>query len=321
MKRFSVLCWVWILIGGLKLPASENEIRHRFLAFDYWKKTLWYVDQFEPAKNWQMPWGGGIKDFQLIGNHQILVPEGNGWAIYDLLRREKIDSYQKPEFAGTTCVRRLRDGRTFVGANQKSADNQDSVVIFELGKQNKIVNQSRFDLRTLRLMRRTFEDRWLLGEFDGATEVSLAPDLRDQDRVLRRFKMPRPRNAYMALKQANGNVWVAGGYAGALFEYRADGTLIREFSATQPEGMHNRYYAGIQILKNHHIVQCNWNGHNEKDYRAGWNLIEFDTAGKVVWRWSEGPDKVGSLNAILVLDDLDLNLFHEDLNGIIQPNL
>jgi len=192
-------------------------------------------------------------------------------------------------------------------------------VIFELDQQNQIVNQSRFDLKLLRLMRRTSQDSWLLSDWDGATKVSLAPKLNDQDRVLRKFKMQRPRNAYMALKQANGNVWVAGGYAGALFEYKADGTFLREFAAAQPRGMQNHYYAGIQILKNQHIVQCNWNGHNEKDYKPGWNRIEFDATGKVVWHWSKSPEKVGSLNAVLVVDNLDLNLFHEDLNGNIEP--
>ncbi|MCX6880336.1 MAG: hypothetical protein NTW21_41995 [Verrucomicrobia bacterium] len=93
----------------------------------------------------------------------------------------------------------------------------------------------------------------LLAEFDGATEISTKQN--ESATIIRRFQLPRPRCAYMALKAADGTCWLAGGYAQGLIQYGKDGKLLREFQAKQPEGLVNLFHAGFQFLGNGIMVR------------------------------------------------------------------
>lgn len=301
-------------------PARDTAaIKHKFLALDFWKAKIHYVDENNPAANWSEPWGGGLKDMQLIGNKQLLVSNSQGWTIYDLETRKKVADVRLDGINGISTARRLPDGRTFLGINQKT-DGKESVAVCELDAKNTLVRKTVLPgLRWLRLMRRTPQDTWLLSEWKGTVEVTLKDGIADDKRILNNFILPRPRNAFMALRKPDGNTLVAGGYSAGLFEYKPNGELLREFVATQPQGMTNHFYAALQLLKNGHIIQSNWNGHSDKDYKPGWKLIEFNPDGKIVWTWNEPPEKIGTLNGLIILDDIDIGVLNDDVNGILGP--
>ena len=154
---------------------------------------------------------------------------------------------------------------------------------------------------------------------EGATEATPDAGVPDDKRIVCRFKLPRDRNAYMALAAADGTYWVAGGYAHALYQYAADGHLLRSFEAPQPPGLVNHFYAGFQMLPDGHIVQANWTGHSAKDFKEGWKLIEFDAQGQVVWHWHVPCEQAGTINNVIVLDHLDPAVFNDDAGGILGP--
>jgi outer membrane protein assembly factor BamB len=311
MKKILIL---FLSCACLMADAQEPAIQHRFLAVDFWRGKVYHVDQANPTNNWEMPWGGGVRDLQLVGNNRLLISDNDGYNVYDLGSRKKVDELHNRTFAGVTTARRCADGTTWLGANQGT-----NVCIYALDATNGITQTITLgSLKWLRMMRFTPNDTLLLAEWDGATEISLQPGLKDSSRILRRFKMPRPRNAYMALAVEDGTTWVAGGYAHGLFQFSQDGTLLREFQAEQPAGFSNYFYAAFQILKNGHIVQANWTGHGAKDFREGWKLIEFDANGKVVWQWHVPKEQAGTINGVLVLDDLDLSVLHDD-DGASSP--
>lgn len=319
MKPIVILSAALIALASAGLAEEPTAIRHKFLVADFWKAKIHYVDENDPSKNWSEPWGGGLRDIQLIGNNQLLVSESTGWKVYDLVTRKKISEVKLDGISGIVTLRRLPDGRTFAGCNCK-IDGKNTVAIYELGPTNNLVRRTCFpQFGWLRLMRRTPAGTWLLTESKGAVEVTLDDGIADDKRVLNQFKLPRPRNAYMALRKPDGNVLVAGGYAVGLFEYKPDGTFIREFAAKQPEGMTNHFYAAFQILPNRHVIQSNWNGHGAGDYKPGWKLIEFDQDGKVVWTWHEPPEKVGTIVGLLVLDGIDTTVLNDDISGLLGP--
>lgn len=303
------------LTSGLAPAADEAAIRHRFLAMDFWRGQLYYVDQTDPARNWQMPWVGGVRDVQLVGNRRLLISAADGFDVYDLGQRVKTGGVHRPELRGTVTARRLPDGSTWLGANLKQA-----VTLWQLDAADRLVRTVTVPgIHYLRMIRFTSRGTLLLCEFDGATEATLDAGVPDDKRILRRFKLPHDRNAYMALAAADGTYWVAGGYAHGLFQYRADGTLLRTFEAPQPAGLVNHFYAGFQFLPNGHVVQANWTGHNAKDFKDGWKLIEFDRQGQVVWHWHVPPEQAGTINNVIVLDDLDPAVFNDDASGILGP--
>ena len=302
-----------LLSSCLMTSAQTPSIQHRFLTGDFWLGQIHYVDQTNPSMNWSMPWGGGTRDLQLIGNNLLMVSCNDGYQVYDLVSRTRVTEFHNRLLNGTTTARRRADGSTWIGANQGT-----NICIFALNTTNGIIRSITLGhLKALRMMRFTADNTLMLSENDGATEISIMPDVPEAQRIVRRFQLPRSRNAYMALKAADGTCWVAGGYAQGLFQYKPDGTLLREFKAAQPEGFSNWFYAGFQMLKNGHIVQANWTGHGAKDFKEGWKLIEFDADGKVVWHWHVPKEQAGTINGILVLDDLDTTVFNDDETGIL----
>lgn len=304
-----------LMLGCATSGGAAEPIRHRFLALDFWHGKLFHVDQFDPTKNWDMPWGGGVKDLQLIGQGRLMISASDGYVIYDLAERTKQSEFHNRDLAGVVTARRRADGSTWLGANTKQG-----VTIFAVNAAGQI--ERKLDvpaLKTLRMMRFTPENTLLLTEFDGVAEITLESSTPAEQRIVRRFKLPRPRNAYMALKSADGFYWVAGGYAHALFQYRADGTLLRTFEAEQPTGFTNWFYAGFQLLANGHIVQANWTGHSEKDFKEGWKAVEFDGEGKIVWHWHASREQVGSINGLIILDDLDPARLNDDTHGVLRP--
>jgi len=302
-----------ISCASLMAHAQEPALQHRFLALDFWKGKVYHVDQANPSHNWEMPWGGGVRDWQLVGQNRLLISSNDGYSVYDLGSRRKVEDLHNRAFNGVTTVRRRPDGTTWLGANQGT-----NICVYVLDATNAISRKITIGgIRYLRMMRFTPENTALLTEWDGATEITLKPETPDSQRILRRFKLPRGQKAYMTLKSSDGTYWLAGGYAHGLFQYKPDGTLIRTLEAAQPEGFSNYFYAGFQALKNGHFVQANWTGHGERDFKEGWKLIEFDSEGKVVWHWHMPREQAGSINGVLVLDNLDTTALNDDTAGVL----
>jgi hypothetical protein len=59
----------------------------------------------------------------------------------------------------------------------------------------------------------------------------------------------------------------------------------------------------------------NWTGHSEKDFKPGWKLAELDKDHNVVWTWNEAFG--GTVNQVIVLDDLDTRVLNDDVSGVL----
>ena len=111
--------------------------------------------------------------------------------------------------------------------------------------------------------------------------------------------------------ELDGNYLVSGGFAATFYEFKPDGSVVSQWQAHMPEGLENHFYGGFRVLKNGHVVVANWTGHGEQDGKKGWQLIEFDRAGNVVWKWHDAK-LAGSLNSVVAVDDADWTKFQDD---------
>jgi hypothetical protein len=208
-------------------------------------------------------------------------------------------------------VRRLSDGRTFLGTQGGTVYEQDAqkdpTASYAMPKA----------IGYVRLMRFTPQGTLLLAAEDGAYEVSLEKGLEAERRLVRKFALPRPRNAFMALYAPDGTLLLSGGYAKGLFAFDAQGRLLNDTVLQQPEGLSNYFYAGFQILTSGHIVMSNWTGHNADDFKPGWKLVELDQDRNVVWTWNE--EFGGTVNQVIVLDALDPGVLNDDTSGVLGP--
>ena len=288
-----------------------EEIKHRFLVSDFMHCSVHYVDQTDASKNWTLKLPEITFDLQLVGGNRLLCNRTKGYDVYDLATRAKVDSFQSDAVKDVRSVRRLADGRTFLGTQSGAVYEYDAqktlTATYEMPKAAKYV----------RLMRFTPKGTLLLAAEDGAYEVSLEKGLEAEKRLVRKFALPRPRNSYMALYAPDGTLLISGGYSKGLYTFDAEGKLLKDTVLTQPEGLNNYFYAGFQILKNGHIVMANWTGHNEKDFKPGLKVVELDKDHNRVWSWNE--DFGGTVNNVLVLDGLDTGVLNDDVSGVLGP--
>jgi len=303
-----------VVVAGLMTAAvlaRGEEIKHRFLVSDFMHCSVHYVDQTDASKNWTLKLPEITFDLQLVGGNSLLCNRTKGYDVYDLATRAKVDSFQSDALKDVRSVRRLADGRTFMGTQNGTVYEFDAqktlTATYEMPKAAKYV----------RLMRFTPKGTLLLAAEDGAYEVSLEKGLEAEKRLVRKFALPRPRNSYMALYAPDGTLLISGGYSKGLYTFDAEGKLLKDTVLTQPEGLNNYFYAGFQILKNGHIVMANWTGHNEKDFKPGLKVVELDKDHNTVWSWNE--EFGGTVNNVLVLDGLDTGVLNDDVSGVLGP--
>lgn len=302
-----------MLAAGLMaaMLVRGEEIKHRFLVSDFMHSSVHYVDQADASKNWTLKLPEITFDLQLIGGNRLLCNRSNGYDVYDLATRTKVDSFHSDTLKDVRSVRRRADGRTFLGTQNGTVYEYDAqkklTATYEMPKAAKYV----------RLMRFTPKGTLLLAAEDGAYEVSLDKGLEAEKRLVRKFTLPRPRNSYMALYASDGNLLVSGGYSKGLYTFDAEGKLLKDTVITQPEGLNNYFYAGFQFLKNGHIVMANWTGHSEKDFKPGLKVVELDKDHNMVWSWNEAFG--GTVNNVLVLDGLDTGVLNDDAAGVLGP--
>lgn len=284
-----------LALGMASGLAYGGGVKHRFLACDYMNRAVHYVDESDATKNWTLTLPELAMDIQLIGEDLLLCNRSKGYDVYELSTRQKVDSFQSELLKDIRSVRRLEDGRTFFGSQGGTVYEFDAqrnlTAAYEMPPQVKYV----------RMMRFAPNGNVLLAAEDGAYEVALEKGEKPAGRVVRTFALPRPRNAYMALYAPDGNLLLSGGYSKGFYTFAPDGALLKDTVFVQPEGLHNYFYAGFQVLKSGNIVMANWTGHSEKDFKPGWKLIEFDRNHDVVWTWNEAYG--GTVNQVIVLDE------------------
>lgn len=290
----------------IKLP--ESVIKHRFIAVDESRSQLVCVDQGDFSKNWTIQFPGRYRDYQLIGGNKILVSTGEGYREYSLDTRQMLKEVKG--FGGTMFARRRADGNTVVGANIN-----DGVEISELDPKDKVLRKALFKCGGTRLGRLTPQGTVLFGSGDRLIEGAL------NGKVVKDFKVEGCKWMYQALRKTDGHLLAAGGYSFDFVELDADGKVMKRFGgkdAAEAKALGYHFFAGFQVLKNGNVVVANWTGHGVQDSNKGVQIVEFNPEGKLVWAWHD-PQMAGSINGVIVLDDIDTSVLNDDVSGVLGP--
>lgn len=286
-------------------------IRHEFVAIDEGLGTLLHVDERDARRNWVVPLGQPqARDMQLVGGHRVLIGHHHGYTEFDLAtgRAAKIVT----EFTGVTSVRRLPNGHTrLAGVNLLGAS---GVVLAELDANDRVLNQRVLEGDYVRLIRETVAGTFLMMCNTRVRETDLA------GATLREFAVEGFFHAWKALRLPNGHTIASAGYGAFMVELDERGTLVRKFGAKGqvPDAVRPFFYAMFHRLPNEHIVVANWQDHGSGHGSSGIQLLQFDRKGAIVWQWSEAA-MISSLQGVIVLDDLDTAVLHDERNGLMEP--
>lgn len=298
-----LLLALWLGVPGL----DAAEIRHRFIAKDESRSQLLLVDQREPANDWVIKLPGKGRDLQLAGKNRVLLSGPAGYWEYDLNDRKLVKEVKG--FPGAMSARRQPDGRTLLACVQKE------VVVFELSPDDRVLRQADFKVATTRVIRLTPQSTILFG----CTTQLFEGDL--NGKILKTIAFPEGSWVYQGLRKPNGHLLASGGYNPTLFELDAAGVVIKTIggrSHPEAKALGFSFFGGMQVLKNGDVVVCNWTGHGANDSAKGAQLLQFNGAGEVVWKWHD-PVRAGSIHGVIILDDLDPAVLHDDVNFVFGP--
>jgi hypothetical protein len=286
-------------------------IQHEFIAIDEGHATLLHIDERDQSKNWLVPIGQPqARDMQLIGDGKILIGHHHGYSEFDIALGHLVKEFKSPE--GVTAARRQPNGHTIIaGVDIPGAK---GVAVLELDSSDKEIHRAIFPGDYVRLIRQTNEGTYLMSCNDRIREGS------SDGKYLREFPVDGFYHAWKSLRLPNGNLIVTAGYGAFVVELDANGKILRKFGSKESvsEKVRPFFYAMFQLLPNGNLVLANWQGHGLGFGNSGEQLLEFNSAGEIVWSWSKA-DLISSLQGVLVLDGLDISKLHDERNGLMQP--
>lgn len=278
-----------LLVASLVMISAVQaaEIKHCFLAKDESRPGLHYVDQFNPANDWDIPLVKGCRDIRLLDNNRVMVSYADGYAEFDLGTQEKVFELHRPEFTKTETVNRLPNGNTVLGMNGKGT------AFAEVTPAGDIVCSVTFPkFYGLRLMRFSEEGHLLFGaNNDHVIEA-------DWDgTVYADIQVPDAKSIYWVKKLDGGKAYRAvTGYGRSIVDIARDGTVLRVLGGG--EEIHS--FARPFELPNGNIVASQWGGHKPQDSKNGPQLIEYDPHGNVVWTWHDAK-RAGTIHGVIIL--------------------
>ena len=284
-----------LLIFGALFTGTvwAEEMKHRFLAMDESRHQILYVDQFDPSKNWTIRIPAGSRDMRLVDGKIVIGLCDGGFAEYDFATQKPLRKIIDPKYqADSVTACRLEDGRTLL------ASSQTPIRITLLDTEGKELSTALFpNTATVRCARLTPRGTVLFGGndnhvFEGTLDGT----------VIRDIEIADARHIYMIEELPNGNLLAASGYGGFFVELDKNGKIIRKVGGKPgPEGVGINFFASIQVMKNGNIFVANWTGHGANDSEKGIQLLEYDPAGNIVWRWHD-PKNAGSIHNAIVLE-------------------
>ncbi len=286
-------------------------IQHEFIAIDEGHATLLHIDERDQSKNWIVPIGQpAARDMQLIGDRKILVGHHHGYSEFDIATGRILKEFKS--LARVTAARRQPNGHTLIAG--VDIPPTKGVVLLELDGNDKEIDRINFPGDYVRLIRQTNEGTFLMSCNDRIREGS-----RD-GKYVREFPVEGFYHAWKSLRLRNGNLLVTAGYGAFVVELDPAGKTLRRIGGKEslPENVRPFFYAMFQLLANGHIVLANWQGHGPGLGHSGVQLLEFNSAGQIVWSWSK-QDLISSLQGVLVLDGLDTGKLHDERDGIMEP--
>lgn len=289
---------------------SSRQIQHEFLAIDEGHATLLHVNERDQSKNWIVPIGQpAARDMQLAGGNIVLIGHHHGYTEFDIALGRIVKEVKS--FDGVTAVRRQPNGHTLIaGVNIGGAS---GVAVLELDGDDQEIHRAIFPGDYVRLIRQTGDGTYLMSCNDRIREGS-----RD-GKYLREFPIDGFYHAWKSLRLPTGNLLVSAGYGAFVVELDTSGQIVRKFGGKEsvPENVRPFFYAMFQLLPNGNTVLANWQGHGPGFGNSGVQLLEFNTAGEIVWSWSKA-ELISSLQGVLVLDGLDTSKLHDERAGVMS---
>ena len=292
------------------LAADAAEPVRRMVLSDESRGRVHYYDSSAPSKCFFVDAEKPVWDMQPVGTRQpgkigrYRYVCRSGFKVVDMDERREVDSFRHPSLAGISALSELPDGGFIACVNPRGKKGDRRILVRRFSKERALLATYTFPgifyARTMTLLP---DGDILIAHNDGFTHGRLPAENRDQNGiVVKNFRMPSGRNMYHAVPALDGKgYWTGAGYAAQAVRFDMDGRPQKIWSAPAADGRKGFFYAKVMEFPDGCLLVANWTGHGRDDSRRGWQLMEFDKDGKVVWTLYD-PERFGSIHGFEVLE-------------------
>jgi hypothetical protein len=279
----------------------EKETRRRLVLADESRAQLIVYDSCNARGRYTIPAEKPMWDLKRVGEGLYRVVVRRGFMIVDIGKRKVVDVFRHSALNELTAVCDLPDGGFLACVSPGGYGKTNDVEVFEFSAKRELVRSCRFrGIYNSRSMTRRDDGELLIAYEHGFIRGRFGEG--GEGEVLQRFIQPAGRNLFEVVPDAKGTgYWAGTGYGAELVHFNLDGTVSKVWKASQEKGRRNVFYAQPQELPSGHVYVCNWTGHGWNDSKRGWQVLEFDENGKVVWHLDDW-EMFGSISGIDVIE-------------------
>jgi hypothetical protein len=301
-------------------------VPRKLLLNDEGNSALHYLDLDEPARSFTCEGPG--RDLQLVGGGVILRSTPQGYAEIDLDQRRVVRSLDVAGLPGAVeSARRLPSGHTSILGN-----GPEGIFVWELDTKGAVVPDRRLLCQGAekgRLLRFTEEETFLFCSDTAGKRLVHEASFSSGTRTL--FEVPvdvAADSMVKAVRLSRDVIALSSGYAGSLLIVDTlQGRVLQRIGgkAQAPaEGLRRplnpHFFSGYQRFDNGDFLIANWQGHGRGHGKEGYQLLQYDAGGKLLWCFDQSEYAfVSSLNNVIALDDLDVQRLHDERGGVLVP--
>jgi len=311
MKKLIIYLFGILVCTSVLGQRNQNGYQgnRKFLLRDEGLSQVSYINLDDSTSNWQVKVPVG-RDLQLIGGGKVLVSTGNGYEELDIRSGKKLKKVTN--YPGAVMARRLKNGNTLLaGLNMEGKKGAVLLEVAADGTKKKVLNFPDYDY--IRVVRPTSKGTYLV---TANTKVFES----DADgKIIWKAELAGPKkiNSWQALRLPKGRTLVSTGYAANFQLFAKDGRPLKTFTA--PKEFNPNFFSGFQVLANGNYLVSNWQGHGPDLGKSGYQLLEFNPDGELVWSWKQDSAKFSSLQGVIALDGLNTDyLYIEGKKGTLK---
>jgi hypothetical protein len=225
------------------------------------------------------------------------------------------------------AARRLPNGHTVVAGNGAGG-----IYVYEFDENDAVLDDHRrlfAGLDFLRALRLTEQGSFLFTSSTSAGQHVYEAGWTGEAELV--FAVPSEvgaRNMTKALRTGPSEVTVSTGYGASLIRIDTENDVISKLiggsDLERPEGaerdVYSHFYAGFLLRPNGDYVVANWIDHGAGHNGQGYQLLQFDHDGALIWMLDQTEfPAISSLHNVLVLDGLDTSRLHDERGGVLVP--
>lgn len=284
-------------------PALADR-RRRLVLVDESRGRLHLYDSADPSAGFSVAIRKPGWDLKAAGPGRYRTVCRGGFQVVDLAARAVVDTFDVPllRAAEPTACCDLPGGGFVFSVNPVGPEKGKAIHFC-------VFSPERTLARVIRLRgfvnARSFapgrDGEWLVAHERGFARVRFPEAGRDVEAVVvKDYPQPAGRNSFDVRPARDGGFWTTTGYGAELLRVAADGTIAQRLRAEQG-GKANFFYAQLAERADGHVYVANWTGHGAEDSYRGWQVVEFDPSGAVVWRL-DSPERYGSVSGVMELE-------------------